>query len=68
MVCADFRGRSGKLITHSCRSAMLHYRSALLQFMHTVIYSPFYILGSSEEKQHISIELFAEYNENEVNV
>lgn len=66
MVCADFRGKDSKLITYTCRSAMLHYRSTLLQYMYTIIYSPFYLLGSFEEKQHISIELFSEYNEHEV--
>lgn len=67
MVCADFRGKSGKLITMSCRSAMLHYRSYLLQAITTIFYSPLYIIGTFEEKQSLSIELFADYNENEVN-
>lgn len=66
MVCVDFRGKDSKLITHTCRSTMLHYRSTLVQYIHTFMYSPLYILGTFEEKQQVSIELFSEYNEHEV--
>ncbi|KAI4470016.1 bernardinelli-seip congenital lipodystrophy 2 bscl2 protein [Holotrichia oblita] len=63
MVCVDFRGKSNKLITRSCRSAMLHYRSFVLDLIYTVAYSPLLLIGTVEEKQTINIELFEDYYE-----
>lgn len=68
MVCADFRGKYGKLITHSCRSAMLHYKSSLLHTIHTLLFSPFFLFGTAEEKQHVTVELFTEFQEDEVHI
>lgn len=67
MVCADFQGNDKKLLASSCRSAMLHYRSALLEFIYKIFFSPFFVLGTSEEKQQLHIELFTDYQEHEVN-
>ncbi|KAL3284779.1 hypothetical protein HHI36_018922 [Cryptolaemus montrouzieri] len=65
MVCADFHGNDGKIITNSCRSAMLHYRSTLLEILHKVLFSPFYLLGNMEEKQNVHVELFSSYLESD---
>lgn len=66
MVCADFRGKDGTLLTSSCRSTMLHYRSSILEIMYTIIYSPIFMMGVAEEKQLLDIELFSNYEEHEV--
>ncbi|GJQ77174.1 hypothetical protein Trydic_g14849 [Trypoxylus dichotomus] len=63
MVCIDFRGKNNKLITRSCRSAMLHYRSFILDLIYTIAYSPLLLTGTVEEKQTVIIELFEDYYE-----
>ncbi|XP_057661331.1 seipin isoform X1 [Diorhabda carinulata] len=65
MVCVEFMGKNGNLLNNSCRSAMLHYRGLILDTLYKLFFSPFYILGSAEEKQTVKIELFADYEERE---
>ncbi|KAK9885816.1 hypothetical protein WA026_013688 [Henosepilachna vigintioctopunctata] len=65
MVCADFHGSNGKIISNSCRSTMLHYRSLLLDIALKIIYSPFYLFGNMEEKQTVRVELFSRYLESD---
>ncbi|XP_022918089.1 seipin [Onthophagus taurus] len=67
MVCVDFRGKQRKLISRSCRSTMLHYRSSTLEFLYTVALSPFLMMGSLEEKQDVAVELYEDYEEIENN-
>lgn len=66
MVCAQLRSRDGALVEHACRSAMLHYRSNLLHMLTTFTFSPMMIFGTTEEKQSISLELFGNFEENQV--
>jgi hypothetical protein len=68
MVCADFHGSGGKVLANSCRSAMLHYRGYLLDTLYKLVFSPFFVFGSSEEKQNIHVELFSDFEEIEVNL
>jgi seipin len=63
MVCADFHGSGGKVLANSCRSAMLHYRGYLLDTLYKLVFSPFFVFGSSEEKQNIHVELFSDFEE-----
>ncbi|KAF5298506.1 hypothetical protein FQR65_LT00048, partial [Abscondita terminalis] len=65
MVCADFRAQDGDLVASSCRSAMLHYTSAILDTLRKILLVPLFVVGGYEEKQKIYIELFAEYEEHE---
>ncbi|KAI5705384.1 hypothetical protein M8J75_014421 [Diaphorina citri] len=65
MVCAQLKDKTGDLISHSCRSAMLHYRSSLLITLKTLVQAPFLILGGYEEKQTLTLELFSEYEEDQ---
>ncbi|XP_076262767.1 lipid droplet biogenesis associated protein seipin isoform X2 [Rhynchophorus ferrugineus] len=65
MVCVDFKSKDGHTLANSCRSAMLHYKSYLLDSIYKLIYIPFFILGSSEEKQDVHVELFSDYEEYE---
>lgn len=65
MVCVDFKAKDGETLANSCRSAMLHYKSGLLDTLYKVVFIPFFILGSSEEKQLVHVELFSDYEESE---
>lgn len=66
MVCAELRSRNGFLVDHTCRSAMLHYRSTLLHMLTTLIFSPMMIFGNVEEKQDVILELFSNFEEDQV--
>lgn len=68
MVCGFLRSRNGILVDHSCRSAMLHYKSTLLHFLSTLTFSPMMIFGSTEETQNIVLELFGNFEEDQVNI
>ncbi|XP_050311802.1 seipin isoform X2 [Anthonomus grandis grandis] len=65
MVCVEFRGSDGKTVANSCRSAMLHYKSNFLDTIYKVVFIPFFIFGSAEEKQVVHVELFSDYKESE---
>lgn len=67
MVCVEFMGKSGRLLASSCRSTMLHYRGVLIDTLYKLLYSPFFIVfGTAEEKQTVQVELFSDYEEQEV--
>lgn len=66
MVCADMRDESTELLNHSCRSAMLHYKSSLVHMIKTWLLSPLYVFDFHEEKQKIAVELFTNYEEDQV--
>ncbi|TGZ38022.1 seipin [Temnothorax longispinosus] len=65
MVCAQLRSRDGYLVDHTCKSAMLHYRSTLLHTLTTLTFSPMMIFGNVEEKQDIGLELFGNFEEDQ---
>lgn len=65
MVCASLRVRSGVEVNKACRSAMLHYRSPLLETLSTITFSPFMVLGQTEEKQSVLVELFSDFEEDQ---
>ncbi|XP_037623620.1 seipin [Sebastes umbrosus] len=56
--------KGGKTVSSVGRSTMLHYRSSLLQSLSTLLFSPFFLTGMAEQKQHIEVELFADYKTN----
>ncbi|MCJ8740680.1 hypothetical protein PDJAM_G00061600 [Pangasius djambal] len=53
--------KDGKTVSTVARSAMLHYRSSLLQTLSTLVFSPMLLTGLSEQKQLIEVELFSDY-------
>ncbi|KAK3923661.1 Seipin [Frankliniella fusca] len=65
MVCASLRVRSGVEVNKACRSAMLHYRSPLLETLTTITLSPLMVLGQTEEKQSVMVELFSDFEEDQ---
>jgi len=68
MVCAQLRSRDGYLVDHTCKSAMLHYRSTLLHALTTLTFSPMMIFGNVEEKQNVVLELFSNFEEDQVRI
>ncbi|XP_011366957.1 seipin isoform X1 [Pteropus medius] len=56
--------RGGRIISTSSRSAMLHYRSDLLQMLDTLVFSSLLLFGFAEQKQLLEVELYPEYREN----
>lgn len=63
MVCADMRDHQSMVRGHSCRSAMLRYKSPLLQTISTWVLSPLFVLGLRHEHQLVPVELFSSFNE-----
>lgn len=66
MVCAELRDQQTQLRAHSCRSTMLPYRSALMRKISLWILSPLYLLGFQVEKQQVNVELFSNYEDDQV--
>lgn len=63
MVAISCYTKGGRVISSSARSAMLHYRSSLLQTLDTLAFSSLLLSGFSEQKQMVEVELFSEYKE-----
>lgn len=66
MVCIQLHDKDDWLVDSSCRSTMLHYRSYLLHMLTTLIFSPVMMFGNKEEKQNIVLELFTDFEEDQV--
>lgn len=66
MVCLELNDKDGALVANSCRPVMLHYRSWLFHTIKTIVYSPFLLLGTAEEKQNVIVEMFSDYEEDQV--
>ncbi|XP_028839159.1 seipin isoform X2 [Denticeps clupeoides] len=64
MVKMSCYSRDGQIISSVARSAMLHYRSTLLQTISTLFYSPLLVTGLSEQKQLVEVELYSDYRAN----
>lgn len=65
LVCGEMRDSRGNLKAHACRTAILHYKSTLLNWITTWMKSPFFILGLREEKQEIEIEIFKTFHDDD---
>ncbi|XP_013109174.1 seipin [Stomoxys calcitrans] len=63
MVCGEMRDIESMLRGHSCRSAMMRYRSPLIRTLTTWALSPLYVVGLKEEFQRVSVEIFSQYLE-----
>lgn len=63
MVCAEMRDYDSMLWGHSCRSAMMRYRSPMIRMISTWALSPLYVLGWREEFQKVPVEIFSRYLE-----
>lgn len=65
MVCAELRDQDTTLRAHSCRSAMLHYKSTLRRWFSSLVKLPLYVLNIHEEKQEIDVELFTTFHDDD---
>jgi seipin len=65
MVCAEMRDQQTNLRGHSCRPVVMRYKSQLLQTITTWLLAPFLIMGFREERQHIPVELFSNYEDDQ---
>lgn len=54
----------GRTISTASRSVMLHYRSALLRTIDTLVFSSLLLSGFAEQKQALEVELYSDYREN----
>lgn len=66
MVCLELNNNENMVVGSSCRPVMLHYRSQLMYIIKTLVMAPLLILGTAEEKQIITVEMFSDYEEDEV--
>ncbi|KAA8578781.1 hypothetical protein FQN60_007339, partial [Etheostoma spectabile] len=56
--------KGGKILSSVGRSTTLHYRSSILHSLRTLLFSPFFLTGTAEQKQLIEVELFSDYKTN----
>ncbi|KAM4721846.1 seipin isoform 2-T2 [Rhinophrynus dorsalis] len=63
MVTMSCYTKGGRQISYTARSAMLHYKSPLLRTMETLASFPLLLMGLSEQKQSLEVELYSEYRE-----
>ncbi|XP_040904112.1 seipin-like isoform X2 [Toxotes jaculatrix] len=55
--------RDGGHIASSSRSSMLRYRSELLRTLGTLLFLPAFLIGATEQKQVLEVELFPDYTD-----
>ncbi|CAH1791721.1 unnamed protein product [Owenia fusiformis] len=63
MVEIQFYTKYGVEVQRSSRSAILQYRSTLLNIIYTLVYSPLLLLGYVGQKQALHVELIENYVE-----
>ncbi|XP_060711490.1 uncharacterized protein LOC132836180 [Hemiscyllium ocellatum] len=55
--------KEGSEISSVSRSAMLHYKSWLLQTLDTLVYAPLFVTGLVEQAQVVEVEMYSDYQE-----
>ncbi|XP_059811154.1 seipin isoform X4 [Hypanus sabinus] len=55
--------KTGAIISTISRSAMLHYKSWLLQTLDTLLFAPLFITGLLEQMQVVEVEFYSDYKE-----
>uniref|UniRef100_A0A023FA80 Seipin n=1 Tax=Triatoma infestans TaxID=30076 RepID=A0A023FA80_TRIIF len=66
LVCGQLTNKGGVTIAHSCRATMLRYRSPLVHMLTVLALSPFYVSNLLEEKQILQVELFSNFEEDQI--
>lgn len=66
MLCTRLNDKYGYLVSSSCRSSRLKYRSTFYRIIHILFMTPFYLAGISEEKQVIQLEMYSDFEEDKV--
>lgn len=65
-LCIRLSDKYGYLVSSSCRSDRLKYRSSLYRIVHTLFMIPFYLTGLSEEKQIIQFDMYTDFEDDQV--
>lgn len=63
MLLIQFYSKDGEVVRSSARPALLHYKSGLYQTIETLVFLPSLLIGASEQKQTLSVELISDYVE-----
>jgi seipin len=66
MVCIRLSDKYSYLVSSSCRSSRLKYKSNLYRIIHTLFMAPFYLIGLSGENQVIQLEMYSDFEEDQV--
>jgi len=66
MLCVRLSDKFGYLVSSSCRSSRLRYMSQLYRTVYTLWMVPFYLTGLSSEKQLIQLEMYTDFEEDQV--
>lgn len=66
MLCVRLSNKYGYLVSSSCRSSRLKYRSDLYHVIRTILMVPFYLMGLSAEKQLIQLEMYTDFEDDQV--
>lgn len=66
MVCGQLLDKRSVTVSMSCRSAILKYRSTLVHTLTTLALAPLYVFDYIEEKQTIEVELYANFQDDQV--
>lgn len=66
MLCIRLNDKYGHLVSSSCRSSRLKYKSPLYHVIHTLFMAPFYLAGLSTEKQMVQLEMYTDFEEDQV--
>ncbi|XP_015460858.3 BSCL2 lipid droplet biogenesis associated, seipin, like isoform X1 [Astyanax mexicanus] len=54
----------GQVVDTAARSTMLHFRSSLLNSLGTLAFFPLLLMGATEQKQYVLVELYSSYVDN----
>lgn len=66
MLCIRLSDKYSYLVSSSCRSSRLKYKSSLYRIIHTLFMAPFYLTGLSGEKQVVELEMYTDFEEDQV--
>uniref|UniRef100_T1GEG5 Seipin n=1 Tax=Megaselia scalaris TaxID=36166 RepID=T1GEG5_MEGSC len=63
MVCSELKDADNLVRAHTCRSAMLEYKSPSIRTIQKLMTLPMILMGFLEENQSIAVEVFPKYVE-----
>lgn len=66
MVCSQLMDKKLITVSMACKSTMLRYRSPLVHTLSTLILAPLYVFDVLEEKQILEVELYSDFQDDQV--
>jgi len=64
MSCLKIMDTNQRVTQTSCKSSILEFRSPLLRLMETLLFSPFLILGTTTQRQWVTVTYFTDFLDN----